>query len=143
MPISLKRSRFISTHWPPTWSRKACLSTTPGRRPTVVWSHGAPRVQFQGAWLELVSINNTSTEAIIEHCRKTYDHRWQKRFDEDLYEVLKGMDRLPEGMYVHLVLRDPKTGERSVHEKVEMTFDKRRALYQRRTLESVRGVSRC
>ena len=42
------------------------------------------------------------------------------------------MERLPDGMFVRLVLRDPDSGEEAVHERVEMIHAKRQQLYARR-----------
>jgi hypothetical protein len=68
---------------------------------------GVARVQFEGAFYELVKLDGLPVGRILDYCRKTYEEKAEKRFAEDLVEVLLGMGRKP-GATVALVLRDDK-----------------------------------
>jgi len=69
----------------------------------VRWEGDEPLVRFDGTWYHLVSLDGLSKADIIAYARRTYDDRWQKRFSEDLVELLKGMGHAP-GAEVRLVL---------------------------------------
>ncbi|MHC4450423.1 MAG: S41 family peptidase [Planctomycetota bacterium] len=83
------------------------------------------RVQFDGAWHELVELDGLPTAKILAYCRKTYDRKASKRFAEDLVEVLTGMGRQP-GRTISMVLKDPKTGKLRKVAQAPMTHDNRR-----------------
>ncbi|MHC4847099.1 MAG: S41 family peptidase [Planctomycetota bacterium] len=83
------------------------------------------RVRFDGAWYELVELDGLPTVKILAYCRKTYDRKANKRFAEDLVEVLLGMGRKP-GRTIALVLKDPKTGKLRKVAQAPMTHDNRR-----------------
>lgn len=42
-------------------------------------------------WFTLVSLDGIETEEIVAFSQRTYKNKWQKRFGEDLVEVLAGM----------------------------------------------------
>ena len=93
------------------------------------WKHGSiPRVEFDGAWFELVSINGVSTQQIVNYCKENSGDFWQKRFDHDIYIVLYCMDRLFDGLNVTLVLSDSNTGKQTTHTNVSMTNENWRLL---------------
>ena len=92
---------------------------------------GIVNVRFQGRIYELVSINDTETSAILLSCQTNYGRLWQKRFDEDLPEVLERMG-LDVGTSIKLELRDPASAEIVRVAKAQMTEANRRAVYKAR-----------
>src|SRR5688572_27892322 len=54
----------------------------------VRWQQDEPEVNVDGEWFKIVSLNGLPTADILAFSRKTYGVRWQKRFEEDLVEVL-------------------------------------------------------
>jgi hypothetical protein len=70
----------------------------------VRWQGEDPRVQVDGAWYEFESLDGISKSDILAFARQTYGDRWQKRFSEDLVELLRTMGRQP-GAEVRLGLR--------------------------------------
>ena len=47
-------------------------------------------VRFQEKQYDLISVNDLSVAKILDHCRQQYRDKWDKRFAEDLVEVLAG-----------------------------------------------------
>ena len=77
---------------------------------TDVIVHGdAATVQFDGQAYELVSIDDIPTKAILAVAKQSYGNLWEKRFVEDIVEVLEQVGRRPEEN-VKLVLRDAQSG---------------------------------
>lgn len=82
-------------------------------------------VRVDDAWHELISIDGLATKEILAFVKEEYGSKWQKRFGEDLVEVLSRMGKAPGGS-VALVLR--KGGAEVRLPKVAMTKDNRRAV---------------
>ncbi len=102
------------------------------------------RVRLAGepeeAWYELLSIDGLAADEILAHCERTYGDRAEKRFAEDLVEVLAGMGRAyAEGAAVDLVLAGAD-GERVERAGVPMTAENRRSVWER--LRAERAVVR-
>ncbi len=97
------------------------------------------RVEYDGRAYELRSIDGLSTRKILEFCRKTYADNWEKRFAEDLVEVMSEIGK-PPGTTVRLELVDRKTRDASVVERAEMTNDNRERV--RRARAGQRGERR-
>ncbi|HZN62107.1 MAG TPA: S41 family peptidase [Planctomycetota bacterium] len=93
----------------------------------VRWVEGAPEVEIDGAWCGLLEIDGTPAAGIVEFAKKTWPRLWQKRFEEDLVEVLSKMGK-PPGKTVTLRVRDAK-GERKL-EGVAMTKENRRKIWE-------------
>jgi hypothetical protein len=87
-------------------------------------------VEFESRSYWLKSIESWSTKEILESCRKEYGPRWEKRFVEDIAEVLTNMGATPSGT-VKLVLVDRETGKRRVVSEAPMTLENRRAVYEK------------
>ncbi len=104
----------------------------------IVWlesTPGQPQVLLGSDWFQLTSVDGTAVAEIIAHAREALGPIWQKRFDEDLVEVLGGMGS-PPGESVLLGLRDLETGEALVR-IAAMSSESRDALYQAKyTLEA-------
>lgn len=91
----------------------------------VRWGEDTPIVEIDGQWHLLSSIDGTDVKDIVAFCQRTYGDKWQKRFGEDLVQVLTEMGH-PPGDTVRLdVLSVEPPVERSVKE-VAMTAANRR-----------------
>ncbi|MBX3178425.1 MAG: serine hydrolase [Candidatus Hydrogenedentes bacterium] len=57
----------------------------------VRWGDSFPEVDVDGKPYFLYAIDDIFVDEIIGYCKLTYPDKWQKRFSEDLVEVLAGM----------------------------------------------------
>jgi len=103
------------------------------------WRDQMPVVQVNGVWYDLVAINNVPAQEIVQFAKDTYGFDdaggqafWQKRFGEDLEQVMGRMHR-PIAQTVDLQLRDSKTGEVTRLDKVERTAENRTAIVDKDT----------
>lgn len=94
----------------------------------IKWSEDQPQVKVGETWYELVSIEGKSRAEILEYCQATYGGKANKRFVEDLVDVLEGMGAEVTSD-VDLVLLDLETKKRVEMADVPMTRAKRQALY--------------
>ncbi|MCA8999914.1 MAG: hypothetical protein KDA80_23160 [Planctomycetaceae bacterium] len=96
----------------------------------VRWPNSHPEVQVNGEWFRLISVNGLSTHEILEFSRHTYGPLWQKRFEEDLVELLSRMGHPPgDSQYLAtLEVESLTTMERKVLKDVPMTAEKRFAI---------------
>jgi len=83
-------------------------------------------VRVARVWHSLVSIDGIRSDDVLAYCKRRYGDRWQKRFAEDLVEVMAGMDKRP-GAAVDLVLLDAD-GNMVVKKAVPMTLENRQAV---------------
>lgn len=103
----------------------------------VRWGEDVPIVEIDGEWHLLFSIDGIEVKEIVAFCKKSYGEKWQKRFGEDLVQVLSEMGRAPkDAVKLEMVetnlssgIADPlqSTSEHSVKE-VAMTAANRRAV---------------
>jgi len=103
----------------------------------IVWPEstpGQPQVLLGSDWFQLTSVDGTAVAEIIAHARTAFGPIWQKRFDEDLVEVLGGMGS-PPGESVVLGLRDPETGE-ALERAAPMNSENRAALMQAKSMRA-------
>ena len=99
---------------------------------TAVRVNGADyEVELENAWYRLVSLSGFSAAAIRSHCDERYGSKSEKRFAEDLVEVLDGMG-CEVGEQVDLVLEDLESAERIEREGVPMTEENRRRVWEAR-----------
>ncbi len=92
----------------------------------VKWENELPVVRIDNDWFSLEKLDKTDIKSIIEYCKKEYDDNYQKRFSEDLVEVLKKMGMTP-GLHVEMELKkDGKT----IVKQIEMTKENRRLAWQ-------------
>jgi len=113
-----------------------------GARPGPDWARLSPftqvqcldgdnvQVRFDGTNYELLSIDDLPTAKILQASRKQFGELWEKRFVEDIVEVLTGMGH-PPGDNVKLALRDPQTAKTRTVERAPLTHENRRKVYQR------------
>lgn len=96
----------------------------------VRWQNSHPEVQLNSEWFRLVSLNDLPASEIVEFIQKTYGGMWQKRFEEDLVEVLTRMGHAPqESQYeVKLVVESLTTGEVQTLAAVPMTSANRNSI---------------
>lgn len=97
----------------------------------VVAEGGRIIVEFSGKEYELLEIDGLETDAIIRFSRETYPRNWEKRFAEDLVEVLTRMGSRP-GKTASLLLRDPESGTTQRVERAPMTEENRLAVWEAR-----------
>ena len=92
-------------------------------------------VEFEDRSYELVSIDDLVTKNILDYCKEKYGELWEKRFAEDLVQILDGMGHSP-GDTVKLVLRDPQTGKETTIERAPMTRANRQEIWRMRNQAS-------
>ncbi|MDF0717678.1 S41 family peptidase [Muricauda sp. 334s03] len=62
----------------------------------VKWTdRNQPMVQFDDEWFALIKLDNHTTKELLDFCKKEFGDKWQKRFSEDLVEVLTKMGTPP------------------------------------------------
>ncbi|TWU47265.1 D-alanyl-D-alanine carboxypeptidase precursor [Rubripirellula tenax] len=93
----------------------------------VRWNASKPEVRLREEWFQLILLNDVSVAEIVEFSRKTYGDKWQKRFEEDLVELMARMGH-PTNNDVNLVVQSLTSGEQSVRKNVPMTEDNRKAI---------------
>jgi CubicO group peptidase (beta-lactamase class C family) len=87
-----------------------------------------PEVQLDGEWFRLISLNDIPAAEIIAFSQETYSDKWQKRFEEDLVELLTRMGHPPEDK-VTLVLQSLSSPAETLTRKgVPMTKANRQAI---------------
>jgi hypothetical protein len=93
----------------------------------VRWQQSQAEVQVGDDWSRLVSLNDVPAAEIVAFSRRTYGNLWQKRFEEDLVELLTGMGHPPQDE-VTLVVQSLTSSETRTLEDVAMTEANRRAI---------------
>ena len=103
----------------------------PGRSPftAVRWSGDTPEVEVGGTFYELVSVDGVESRELVEFCQYTYVGLWQKRFSEDLVEVLARFGR-PAFFMVDLELRELDGGEIVTRGHAKMTHGNRQQVWR-------------
>lgn len=69
----------------------------------VKWENDQPIVEFNKEWYHFEKLDDFSKKEILDFCKKQFGYKWQKRFSEDLVEVLQGLNYTP-NKEVNLVL---------------------------------------
>jgi CubicO group peptidase (beta-lactamase class C family) len=93
----------------------------------VRWQESQPEVQLDGEWFKLAALDDLTAADIIAFSQKTYGDKWQKRFEEDLVELLTRMGHPPQDT-VTLVVESLPSSESRTLEGVPMTEANRRAI---------------
>ncbi len=84
-------------------------------------------VRFENCDYELVSINDQSAGQLLSFCRRKYGDWWEKRFTEDVVEVLDEMGHpTTSDKTVRLVLKDSASRGVTI-ERAPMPAENRRA----------------
>ncbi len=120
-----KKSPFAAVRWQPAQN-----------------DNGQPEVQVGEEWFKLVSLNDLPVAQILAFSRETYANKWQKRFEEDLVELLSRMGHTP-GDTVTLVVQSLTSTETQVLENIPMTEANRQTIWNaaqaRASMESVKN----
>jgi CubicO group peptidase (beta-lactamase class C family) len=95
----------------------------------VRWHESQPEVRLGDEWYRLVSLDDLPATEIVVFSRETYGNKWQKRFEEDLVELLTRMGHPPKDK-VMLVLQSLTTSEKQTRTGVAMTEANRRAIWE-------------
>ncbi|MCA9006187.1 MAG: hypothetical protein KDA70_13025 [Planctomycetaceae bacterium] len=93
----------------------------------VRWQAAQPEVKLGNEWYQLVSLNGIAASEIVEFSKQTYDAKWQKRFEEDLVELLTRMGHPPADS-VTLEVQSLDSTEKKTLKEVPMTYENRRAI---------------
>ena len=98
----------------------------------VRWQGDAPIVEVNALWFKLLSLDGTPVEAIVAYVKSRYPRgdEWQKRFTEDLVQVLNNMGR-PPGWKVALALESLEGGQRTTV-TADMTRENRQEAWRKR-----------
>ena len=94
----------------------------------VRWKDREPEVRIQRDWYHVVSIGEKPIAEILRFAREKHENRWQKRFNEDLPQLMREIG-MEVGETVSLTLRSLKTGEIETKTDVPMTEENRNAIY--------------
>ena len=97
----------------------------------VRWREQNPQVQVAGKWYELLEINDVPVQQIIQFARSADEANSKKHFEQDMVELMTRMG-YPPGNDVTLKVKDLSSGQVRTLEKVAMTEENRRALWQAR-----------
>jgi len=95
------------------------------------WRYEIPEVQIDGTWYELQAINDVEAAKIVAFAKNMDQDLWQKRFDEDLVEVMSKMGN-PPGAAVSLKLVNLETKKTVTLDDVPMTKENRQAIWRAR-----------
>ena len=93
----------------------------------VRWQDSQPEVRIDGKWFKLVSLDGIPSTDIVTFSQQTYSYKWQKRFEEDLVELLSKMGHPPQNT-IDMVVESLSSGQTLVREDVPMTEKNRRAI---------------
>jgi len=93
----------------------------------VRWQESQPEVKVGEQWYKLVSLDDLPTAEILAFSRETFASGWQKRFAEDLVELLSRMGHPPRDT-VKLVVQSLTSTETQVWEDIRMTEANRQAI---------------
>lgn len=103
----------------------------------VRWRETQPEVLLGKEWFTLVSLDGIAADDIVAFCRHTYEDKWQKRFEEDLVEVLVRMGHEPKET-VRLAVRPLGSSKTETLEEVAMTEANRLAIRLENVLDEVK-----
>ena len=101
----------------------------PKRSPfaAVRWEESQPEVKVDGQWFKLISLNGIPAKEIVDFSKETYGEKWQKRFEEDLVELMTRMGHPPEKS-VTLEVQSLTSSEKQTLKEVRMTYANRGAI---------------
>jgi hypothetical protein len=97
----------------------------------VRWKDSTPQVKVKDTWYELLAVNDIAAKDIVKFCKDKEERLWQKRFEEDLVEMMARMGHEP-GEKVTLTVRDLAGGKTTVLKDVPNTHENRQAIWRAR-----------
>ena len=78
----------------------------------VKWENNEPIVQFGNEWYHFEKLDHINKKELLDYCKKEFGDKWQKRFSEDLVEVLtEGLNYKPNVKVVLQLSKDGVTKE--------------------------------
>lgn len=78
----------------------------------VKWENNEPIVQFENEWYHFEKLDHISKKELLDYCKKEFGDKWQKRFSEDLVEVLiEGLNYKPNVQVALQLSKDGVTKE--------------------------------
>jgi CubicO group peptidase (beta-lactamase class C family) len=102
------------------------------------WQDTQPEVQFASAqfppaqgndeWFKLLSINDLPTADIVAFSQNTFGDKWQKRFEEDLVELLSRMGHPPQDKVTLVIETLTAPPETRTLKDIPLTTANRRAI---------------
>jgi hypothetical protein len=131
MPILLVAAVLVGTQQPGAAQDKAKRYAKLAPYSAVRWKDSTPEVKVKDTWYELLAIDDTEAKDIVKYCKEKEEKLWQKRFEEDLVEMMGRMGHEP-GEKVTLRVRDLKTGKTEVLKDVANTHENRQAIWTAR-----------
>lgn len=93
----------------------------------VRWQQSQPEVKVGDEWFKLVSLNELPAAEIVAFSQRTYGNMWQKRFEEDLVELLTRMGHPPRDKAT-LVVQSLTSSQIRTLDGIPMTRANRRAI---------------
>ena len=86
----------------------------------VRWEGDQPLVKIESQWFSLVSLDEIAAKDMVAFSKRAFGDIWQKRFEEDLVELLVGMEHEAKGT-VQLVVIPVGESESRTLDHVAMT----------------------
>jgi len=93
----------------------------------ITWDGEVPTVEIEGKAFRLLAIDDTPVADLIVFCKSRYRDKWQRRFNEDLVEVLAGIGKEP-GKTVDLTLESVEHKQKVTLKDVAMTEANRKKI---------------
>jgi hypothetical protein len=93
----------------------------------IQWDQETPRVQVNGTWYQLLSVNDLPVDKIVAYSKSMGSRTWQKHFNEDLVELLTLMGHAP-GNTAALQVKDLNSQKVETLNDVPMTEANRNAI---------------
>ena len=120
-------------------ARPAAAEDAPKVSPfsAVRWKGEVPEVEIAGRWYVPLALDGVAVSEVVNHCRSAHGDRWQRRFEEDLPEMMAALGRKL-GATVSIRVRDLASDEERTLGAVELTADNRAALKAARKATRVR-----
>lgn len=98
----------------------------------VKWENDQPVVQFDNEWHHLEKLDAFTTKELLDFCKEQFGSIWQKRFSEDLVEVLQGLGYQP---HVKVTLQLSKEGISTTYTGTFTSENRRSSLRYNRSME--------
>jgi hypothetical protein len=131
LTVLLVAAFLAGAHQPGTAQDKAKRYPTLAPFSAVRWKESTPEVKVKDVWYELLAIDDTEAKDIVKFCKDKEEKLWQKRFEEDLVEMMTRMGHEP-GEKVTLKLHDLESGKTTVLKDVPNTHENRQAIWRAR-----------
>ncbi|MBI2436026.1 MAG: beta-lactamase family protein [Candidatus Hydrogenedentes bacterium] len=121
VPAILFDARWIAVSLDEEYPKKSPFAA-------VRWEDGQPEIQVGDEWFTLVSLDDLPAADIVAFSQETFGAKWQKRFEEDLVELLTRMGH-PTQDTVTLVVQSLTSSETRTLVDVPMTRANRQAIW--------------